>query len=512
MSETMFEDKNVNAEICLIGSLLKKPELYLTGGTLIKAKYDFTDEACKFLYNSFEEYYLTFSQEISETKWNNYMSQNNERLKQYRKYGGWKTVKSFMDLADENDFKNYLNEVKKYSLVREYARNGFPTDKILNYKNFQTLTANDIYRLMRAKADNINSVINVIDDPVVVTKGNIKLVDSYLIRPQMGIPTPWRAYNEAFKGLLPNRVLIQAFKSNEGKSRNLTYLIAYVTLIQKKKFIMLSNEQQESDVRNCLLVTVINGEEFQALHGIKMHKTEEELTLGRYHPDDDPNGYIERKEDETDEEYIARVQSTQDYQNVKKIAEWMDEQLEGCFYFRDITDDYSNERIEMELRRAAVVYKCDAFAYDTAKSYGIDDWKELKKCITSIVELAKQLHLTGVCTYQLSDDSENVSIFDFNSTQLASSKQIRHVVDCLTMGRRLKKDEYHLCQYIPFKGDDKLLWGKDPVPLDLNEKKSYFAIKIDKNRIGRRADIILFSIDLDINKWDCIGYLIKKGQ
>ena len=514
MGDTIFEDKNINAEICLVGSLLKSPDLYLTSGNMIKAKYDFTDEACRFLYTSFEEYYLTFSQEVTENKLNNYMSQNAERFKQYRKYGAWKLVKSFMDLADENDFKNYLSTVKKYSLVREYARNGFPAEKILNYKNFQTLTANDVYRLMRAKADNINSVINVIDDPVVVTQGNMKFVDSYLLCPQMGIPTPWRAYNEAFKGLLPNRVLIQAFKSNEGKSRNLTYLAAYVTLIQKKKFMMLSNEQQESDVRNCLLTTVINGKEFQKLHGIKMHKTEEELTLGRYHPDDNPNIYVERKVDangfviESDEDYIARVKATKDYQNVKKVAEWMEEQLDGRFYFRDITDDYSNERIEMELRKCAVVYKCDAFAYDTAKASGMDDWKELKKCITEIVELAKQLHLTGVCTFQLSDESENVSIFDFTSMQLASSKQVRHVVDCLTMGRRLKKDEYHLCQYIPFQ-DDNLCWG-EVVPMNLDENKAYFSIKIDKNRVGKRSDIILFQIDLDINEWNCIGYLIKK--
>ena len=92
------------------------------------------------------------------------------------------------------------------------------------------------------------------------------------------------------------------------------------------------------------------------------------------------------------------------YQNVKKVSEWMEEQLDGRFYFRDITDDYSNERIEMELRKCSVVYKCDAFAYDTAKASGMDDWKELKKCITNIVELAKQLHLTGICTFQLSDN------------------------------------------------------------------------------------------------------------
>lgn len=504
---TMFEDKNVNIEMCLVGSLLKSPDLYLLGGNLIKPKYDFTDPACSFFYTAFEEYYLTFSQEINENKFNNYMSQNLERLKEYKKYGGWKTVKSLMDLADEDDFKNYFETCKKYSLVREYEKQGFPADKILNYKNFQTLNANDIYRLMRAKADKINSTINLIDEPVVVTKDNLKLVDSYLLRPQMGIQTPWFAYNDAFKGLLPSRVLIQAFKSNEGKSRNLTYLIAYVTLIQKKKFMMLSNEQQESDIRNCLLTTVINNKEFQELHGIKMHKTEEELTLGKYHPDDDPNGFIERENGESDEDYIARIKSTKDYQNVKYITEWMDQQLEGKFYFRDITDDYSNERIEMELRRCSVVYQCDAFAYDTAKASGMDDWKELKRIITNITELAKQLELTGICTFQLSDESENISIFDFNSTCLASSKQVRHVVDCLTMGRKLKKDEYHLCSYIPHDIDES--WG-EPVECDLDDNKEYFSIKIDKNRIGQRDNIILFEINLNINKWECIGYLVRK--
>ena len=62
MSDTMFEDKNVNTEICLVGSLLKSPDLYLLGGNLVKPQYDFTDEACKFIFTSFEEYYLTFSQ------------------------------------------------------------------------------------------------------------------------------------------------------------------------------------------------------------------------------------------------------------------------------------------------------------------------------------------------------------------------------------------------------------------------------------------------------------------
>ena len=105
------------------------------------------------------------------------MSQNVERFKQYKQYGAWKTVKSFMDLADENDFKNYFQTVKKYSLVRQYEKEGFPADKILNYKNFQTLLTSHNTYLMQNKLtrpdccyimteNRINSLFNSTDKEI----------------------------------------------------------------------------------------------------------------------------------------------------------------------------------------------------------------------------------------------------------------------------------------------------------------------------------------------------------
>lgn len=507
MSEAAFENKNVQAEMCLVGCFYKNPDLYLTSGQMIKSKYDFTDDACRFFYTAFEEYYLTFSTDVSEGKVNNYMSQHIERLKQYKQYGSWKTIRALMDLADVEDFKNYFNTVKKYSLIREYARNGFPAEKILSHKNFQMLTANDVYRLMRAKADNINSVVNVLDEPVVLTKDNINAVDSYLIRPQMGILTPWSAYNDLFKGLLPGKVILEALKANTGKSRRLTYLVAYVTLVQKQKFMLLSNEMTASEIRSMLITTVISNKEFQDLHGVHIIKPEEEILLGKYRSDENPNVYITRDVGESETDYLNRVRSTKDYQNVKKVCDWMDSQLEGRFYFRDVTDDYSVDRLEMEIRKAKVVYSCFAFAVDTCKSAGIDDWKELKSQVTRLTELCKNLQLSGVLTYQLSDESENIPIFDFTSMQLANCKQVRHVVDNLTMGRKIKKEEYSTVQYIPFEADDS--WG-EVTECDLDTSKNYVFSKVDKNRSGNVGDLILFEVDLAINSWKCVGYLIKK--
>ena len=180
-NEIALEKTNVQAELLFVGSFYKQPDLYLTYGGTTKSKYDFSDDATRFFYDFFEDYYLTFSQDFSENKVNNFATQNTERLKTFRLYGGWKTIKSMMDMSDPNDFRNVYNTVKKYSLIREYDNNGFPAEKILAHKKFQLFTPNDIYRLMRSKADKINTEINVIDEPILMTRDVSKAVDNYII-------------------------------------------------------------------------------------------------------------------------------------------------------------------------------------------------------------------------------------------------------------------------------------------------------------------------------------------
>lgn len=510
---TMAIDKtNVQSELLFVGSFYKKPDLYLTYGTTTKSKYDLSDNGTRFFYDLFENYYLTFSQDISENKVNNFATQNMERLKEYRKYGGWKTIKEMMNMSDPDDFKNIYNTVKKYSLIREYAANGFPVEKMMSHKRFQYMTPNDIYRSMRSKADKINTVINVIDEPVILTEGVTEIIDSYLSKPQLGIKTHWQGYNEYFRGLLEGNVLFQGFLSNEGKSRNLVNLIAYVTLIKKKRFMLLSNEMTENAMRNCLITTVLNCKEFKELHGIQLIKPEKEITMGQYR-DDKTNEIIERKWDddgnplETEEEYINRIKATKEYQDVLKVTQWMEKQMEGKFFFNDITSDYSDEAIELEIRRAKLVYNCDCFAVDTLKAWGAEDWVKVKMTATKIVELGKELNLFGICTFQLTDATVFDSVFDLSSNNIGAAKGIKHPVDLLTLGKRINIEEYHQYQYMPFEEDDS--WG-EPVAQDLNPKKNYFALKIDKNRLSEKDKILLFDYNLNYNIWDNVGLLIKK--
>lgn len=509
-----IDKKNVQAELLFVGSFYKSPELYLTYGGTTKSKYDLSDNATRFFYDLFEDYYLTFSQDFSENKMNNFATQNMERLKSYREYGGWKTIRSMMELSDPNDFKNIYNTVKKYSLIREYDRNGFPADKILAHKKFQHLTPNDIYRLMRSKADKINTDINVIDEPIIMTKDIQKTIDNYLVAPQFGTEIHWKGYNDFFRGLLPGHVLFQGFLANEGKSRNIVNLIAYVVLVKKQRFMLLSNEMTYSAILNCFITTVICGEEYRPLHGIDIKKPEKEITMGLYR-DDKTGEFVTRKCNangeftESEEDYKARIRATTEYQKVAQIAEWVENQIDGKFYYTDITSDYSEEAIELEMRRAKILYKCNHVALDTLKAYGEERWEQVKKLATKVTEITKEMGLFTVASFQLTDDSLFCDIFDLSSNNISAAKGIKHPADLLVLGKKIAPDEYHKYQYEPY--DDELSdsWG-DPTLQDLHPEKFYFGIKIDKNRLGERGKVLLFQYNLNFNEWRNIGLLHKR--
>jgi len=150
-----IKNHNIANETLLVGSMYKNPDIYVEYGHVMRPKYDFYDSSCQFFYNSFEIMYQTFSQDFNENNINIFMSQDKKRNNQYKEYGGYKTIEKMMELSNIDDFKNYFNIVKKYSLIREYERNGYPIQKILEHKKFDLFTATDIYKMIKSKAEKI---------------------------------------------------------------------------------------------------------------------------------------------------------------------------------------------------------------------------------------------------------------------------------------------------------------------------------------------------------------------
>lgn len=164
---------NITNELLFVGSIYKKPDLVIDYGYNTRSKYDFHDDATKFFYDNAEIIYQTRSQEFNRSIIGSYMAEDADRLSLYKKYGGWKTIENWMGLAVTDNIQGYFDVLKKYSLLREYQRNGFDVSKIMKHPKFEMLNAMDIYRLIRSKADRIHTVI-LTNEEAQILNSNIK--------------------------------------------------------------------------------------------------------------------------------------------------------------------------------------------------------------------------------------------------------------------------------------------------------------------------------------------------
>jgi hypothetical protein len=500
---------NITTEILLVGSLFKKPDLYVSWGNYIRSKYDFDDEVTRFYYDNFDLMYRTFSQTFDEVKVNAFMLQDSERLKYYKEKGGYKLLSEWISLADPDDFKNYFNIVKKYSLIREYQRNGFAVQKLLNHRKFNDWTPADIYKLIRAKADKISTVILANEESVILNDHTTKDIFGYLVKPQMGLEMPWKLLNEMFRGCRLGKMMLTGFLSGEGKSRNLMMLLAYITLIKRQKFLLLSNEMSEEDLKSCLITTVINNQEFQELHGVKISKPEKEIVLGQYRGID--GNFIDRKVDEegnfieSEDEFTARVyQESEEFRKVLEVGKWIEDRKEGKIYFKDVGLDYDDTTLEFEIRKHNLAHNIKYFGYDNLKGFKTDNWESMKQTATRLKEVMKDTNTFLWAVFQLNDETVFTDIFSLSSNNIANSKAIKHVADSLILGKKLNQEDYQKYRYVSY--DD---WGV-PAQKLLDPNKNYFALKVDKNRSGTRVFMPLMEYDLDLNIWACVGSLQRR--
>lgn len=454
----------------LVGALYKNPDLYIEYGRLIVSKYDFYDETARFLYNVFESVYKSTSGEISEDKVNTYIAKDESKKQTYRSLGGWKTIQNkLMDLTNEEDFPNYFDLLKKYSLTRELERVGFPINRILNHPKFDTLKAEEVVMTMRTSLEKIHTIIGGGSDSVILGGDMVESVLQWRKEPDMGIELPFKLWNDLFKGWRKKKLIVDGMLSNEGKSRKMTYVATFISLILGKKALIMANEMDEKDLKACMIATVCNNPEF----GFNYMIPERTITLNQY-------------------------ESEEQFQRVLEVAKYIEENTN--IYFKDM-EDYSDESIEHEVRKHVLGRGVEYIFYDTLKGFRGDQWEQVKQTTTHIRDLVKALDIGGYATIQLTDDSLYTDIFDLSSNNIANAKQLKHVVDALVLEKKIPKSDYSKYAY------NDLDWGEQ----ELDKDFVYYGQKIDKNRAGAKGMVIFTKVDLDYNTWEEVGLGIKTG-
>lgn len=469
MAEKIKKDYDISNESLLIGSFYKKPDLYIEYGTNVRSKFDFKDSACKFFFDSFEVYYTTFSTEIEQDKVNIFMLKNEARKSLYQNYGGWSTVSKMMELSDPEDFANYYDTLKKYSLIRELGRKGFQTEKIMNYKGFDSMPAEKIMMLMRESLDRTQTIIGGGKDSLILGEHMVHRLKEWMETPDMGITLPFKSWNDLFRGLRKKKLIVDGMLSNEGKSRKMLYVASYLGILLGKKVLIMANEMDENDLHSALITTVCNNKEF----GFGYKIPERNIVLNEY-------------------------DSEEQRQQALEVADYIEKNTN--IYFKDM-EDYSDLAIEHEMRKHVLALGVEYVFYDTLKGHRTDNWEAVKQTCTRVRDLVKELDVGGYATIQLTDDSLNHEIFEFSSNNIANAKQLKHVVDFLVLEKQLPKSEYNRYKYV----DE---WGQRDNLAHLETLDyMFYGQKIDKNRGGAKGMTFCTSVNLDYNTWDEIGQI-----
>lgn len=454
-----------------VGSFYVNPDLLLDYGEKVIPKYDFAFDTSKFLFNSiYELYQYQANDKITEVKINIFMNQDEERKEKYKKLGGYKYIERVMKLIDLNEIENYYNNLKKYSLLRELERKGFPAQKIFEKNNFSKVTPEDIIKGMEYQISTIGTVIGGIEDSIILGKDMPEVYEQWKTSPDMGIQLPFRIISELIRGWRKGKLNFLGLHSGCGKSRITSFIVAFIGIYLQEKILVAVNEQFKDEWDAMILSAVVNNPIF----GFGNCSVDEgNIVTGTCSPAEDAL--------------------------CKKAAKWISENSQIHWI---LLKEYGHNDIKRQVKRHKI-RGCDYFVYDTLKSPDLD-WQSFVKTGRMLKEVAVDLDVGVWATFQLTDDS----LFDeiLTSKAIANGKHIKHEADGLFMARPLSRNEYDKYQIMnPYGFTDTIEY------YDLSPSYQYYGWWMDKNRGGGDKDVLAIRADKGKNFWLEEGFLIESS-
>ena len=326
-----------------------------------------------------------------------------------------------------------------------------------------------------------------------------------------GISIPFNILSTVFKGLRQGETMCYAMPSNSGKSRFTLNLAAYISFVHKQKVLIISNEMAEDKMRLCMITTILNNPEIQKFHGQAISKTEGELLELKFRPDKgkrvkcDENGFILRKYDETQEEYIERLRkNSTEFKQTIAVTDWVNTQINNSIFFIHITE-HTNDDLRKIIMNYYYKEGIQYMFYDTLKAdtANIGNSDEVKKTATILSNLAQKFRIFIASSMQLLESSTlpvNLTIND-----MSASKTVKEVLDTLCLIKQISRRSLHKYEY----SDTDLFEKCHDIDVPKDTDVRFYACVVDKNRAGAKPTV-LFRLNLAYNRWEELGHLRLK--
>ena len=413
--------------------------------------------------------------------------------------------------AKNYNLENVYMELKKLFILKKnylVAATSAIQQKILEIQNYE------LYDDMTV--EEVESALEQITVTTGLSQGRLnKDVTNFLLAGDNelsnGISIPFNILSTVFKGLRRGETMCYAMPSNSGKSRFTINLAAYISFIHKEKVLIISNEMSEEKMKLCMVTTILNNPEIQELHGQKIKVSEGELLELKFRPDKnkkvkcDENGYILRKNDESQEEYVERLQkNSSDFRQTLKVTEWVNTQVNNSIFFIHITE-HTNDDLRKIIMNYYYKEGIHYMFYDTLKAdtANIGNSDEVKKTATILSNLAQKFKIFIASSMQLLESSTlpvNLTIND-----MSASKTAKEVLDTLCLIKQISRQSIHKYEYSNTDQFEKC--ESIDVPKDTDVR--FYACVVDKNRAGAKPTV-LFRLNLAYNRWEELGHLRLK--
>ncbi|OKZ60704.1 MAG: hypothetical protein BHV96_01520 [Clostridium sp. CAG:354_28_25] len=347
----------------------------------------------------------------------------------------------------------------------------------------------------------------------VLNKGLTEFLETGENNLTAGIPLPFERLSKEFKGLRKGETMAVAMPSNSGKSRFTINLVANLSLVHKKRVLVISNEMSEEKMKLCLMTTIINDPEIQKIHGKKLHKTEGELLEFKFRADEgsdvktDEDGFILQEDGESRADFVKRLAKiSKEFRDTIAVTDWIDKEINNSIYFINITD-HTNDELQKVIMNYYYMKHIEYIFYDTLKTdtEHIGNGEEVKKTATILSNLAQNFNMFIFSTLQLTETATwpiNLTIND-----LQASRTVKEVLDTLCLVKQINHENYKDYEYSIEEMDEKCY---DLIKYDDPDVR-YYACVVDKNRAGAKPKL-LFRLNLAYNRWEELGYLKLKQQ
>ncbi len=328
-----------------------------------------------------------------------------------------------------------------------------------------------------------------------------------------GLSIPFPILSTVFKGIRRGETMCYAMPSNCGKSRFTINLASYLAFIHKEKVLIISNEMAEDKMKLCMITTIVNNPEIQKLHGQEgLSVTESELLELQFRPDKgkkvkvDENGYIERKKDESQEDYVERLKKySSTFKQVLKVTDWVNTQVDNSIFFIHITE-HTNDDLRKIIMNYYYKEGIHYMFYDTLKAdtANIGNSDEVKKTATILSNLAQKFRIFIASSMQLIES--NTLPVNLTVNEMSASKTVKEVLDTLMLIKQINRSTAKEYEY----SDTDLFEKNHDIVVPKDTDVRFYACVVDKNRAGAKPTV-LFRLNLAYNRWEELGHVKLKA-